>query len=103
MASQHGDFLKPAALDPAAALDSAVNKAMWRLMPLVFLCYAIAYVNRSNVSIAFLTMSKDLLGFDSNVLGEGSGIFFIVYFLLEIPGSLIVEKWSARKWITRIM
>jgi ACS family tartrate transporter-like MFS transporter len=87
----------------SAALDSAVSKAMRRLMPLVFLCYAIAYVNRSNVSIAALTMVKDIRGFDMNVIGEGSGIFFWGYLLLEIPGSLIVEKWSARKWITRIM
>src|SRR4051812_39428021 len=85
------------------ALDSAVSKAMGRLMPLVFLCYAIAYVNRSNVSIAALTMVKDIPGFDMNVIGEGGGIFFWGYLLLEIPGSLIVEKWSARKWITRIM
>jgi ACS family tartrate transporter-like MFS transporter len=76
---------------------------MWRLMPLVFLCYAIAYVNRSNVSIAALTMVGDLPGFNMKAIGDGAGIFFIGYLLLEIPGSLIVEKWSARKWITRIM
>jgi ACS family tartrate transporter-like MFS transporter len=87
----------------SAALDSAIGKAMRRLMPLVFLCYAIAYVNRSNVSIAALTMVKDIPGFNMDVIGEGSGIFFWGYLLLEIPGSLIVEKWSARKWITRIM
>jgi ACS family tartrate transporter-like MFS transporter len=86
-----------------AALDSAIGKAMRRLMPLVFLCYAIAYVNRSNVSIAALTMIHDIPGFDMNIIGEGSGIFFWGYLLLEIPGSLIVERWSARKWITRIM
>lgn len=87
----------------SAALDSAIGKAMLRLMPLVFLCYAIAYINRSNVSIAALTMVGDLPGFDMKVIGEGSGIFFWGYLALEIPGSLIVEKWSARKWITRIM
>jgi ACS family tartrate transporter-like MFS transporter len=87
----------------SVALDSAIGKAMRRLMPLVFLCYAIAYINRSNVSIAALTMVGDLPGFDMNVIGEGSGIFFWGYLALEIPGSLIVEKWSARKWITRIM
>jgi ACS family tartrate transporter-like MFS transporter len=87
----------------SAALDSAIGKAMLRLMPLVFLCYAIAYINRSNVSIAALTMVKDLPGFDMNVIGDGAGWFFFGYFLLEVPGSLIVERWSARKWITRIM
>jgi ACS family tartrate transporter-like MFS transporter len=87
----------------SSALDSAVRKATWRLMPLVFLCYAIAYVNRSNVSIAGRLMADTLPGFTMAVFGAGSGIFFLGYFLLEIPGSLIVEKWSARKWITRIM
>jgi ACS family tartrate transporter-like MFS transporter len=87
----------------SAAVDSAVRKAMWRLMPLVFLSYAIAYVNRANVSIAGPLMVKSLPGFTMAAFGSGSGIFFLGYFLLEIPGSLIVERWSARKWITRIM
>src|SRR6185503_14648452 len=84
-------------------LDSARRKAYWRLLPLTFLCYVIAYVDRSNVSIAKLTMTKDLPGFDNAVIGVGAGVFFIGYFLLEIPGSLLVERWSARKWIARIM
>src|SRR5688572_16361439 len=48
-------------------------------------------------------MTRDLPGFDNAVIGFGAGMFFIGYFLLEIPGSLIVERWSARKWICRIM
>src|SRR5436309_14655614 len=48
-------------------------------------------------------MTRDLPGFDNAVIGHGAGMFFIGYFLLEIPGTLIVEKWSARKWICRIM
>lgn len=68
-----------------------------------FLSYVIAYVDRTNVSIAKLTMSKDLPGFDNAVIGFGAGVFFIGYFLLEIPGTLLVERWSARKWISRIM
>jgi ACS family tartrate transporter-like MFS transporter len=48
-------------------------------------------------------MTRDLAGFDNSVIGHGAGMFFIGYFLLEIPGTLIVEKWSARKWICRIM
>jgi MFS transporter, ACS family, tartrate transporter len=89
--------------DPSAALDRARKKAYWRLLPLLFLCYVIAYIDRANVSIAKLTMTKDLPGFDNAVIGLGAGMFFIGYFLLEIPGTLIVEKWSARKWICRIM
>jgi ACS family tartrate transporter-like MFS transporter len=63
----------------------------------------IAYVDRSNVAIAKLTMSRDLPGFDNAVIGLGAGVFFIGYFILEIPGTLLVERWSARKWISRIM
>jgi len=85
------------------ALDRARRKAYWRLLPLLFICYVIAYVDRANVAIAKLTMTRDLPGFDNAVIGHGAGMFFIGYFLLEIPGTLIVEKWSARKWICRIM
>ena len=84
-------------------LDRARRKAYWRLLPLLFICYVIAYVDRANVAIAKLTMTKDLPGFDNAVIGLGAGMFFLGYFLLEIPGTLIVEKWSARKWISRIM
>ena len=55
------------------------------------------------MAVAKLTMGEDLPAFDSWVFGFGGGIFFLGYFLLEIPGSLIVERWSARKWICRIM
>ncbi len=84
-------------------LDRARRKAYWRLLPLLFICYVIAYVDRTNVAIAKLTMSQDLPHFDSAVFGFGAGMFFWGYFLLEIPGSLLVERWSARKWICRIM
>jgi ACS family tartrate transporter-like MFS transporter len=84
-------------------LDRARRKAYWQLLPLLFICYVIAYVDRANVAIAKLTMTRDLPGFDNAVIGHGAGMFFIGYFLLEIPGTLIVEKWSARKWICRIM
>src|SRR5205807_3636511 len=90
----------PASTD---ALDRARRKAYWRLLPLLFLCYVVAYVDRSNVAIAKLTMTKDLPGFDNAVIGFGAGLFFWGYFLLEIPGSLLVEKWSARRLICRIM
>jgi MFS transporter, ACS family, tartrate transporter len=85
------------------ALDRARRKAYWRLLPLLFICYVIAYVDRANVAIAKLTMTRDLPGFDNAVIGHGAGLFFLGYFLLEIPGTLLVEKWSARKWICRIM
>src|SRR5262245_11497292 len=89
--------------DCTIALDRARTKAYLRLLPLLFVCYVIAYVDRANVALAKLRMSVDLPGFDNAVVGFGAGVFFIGYFLLEIPGTLLVEKWSARKWISRIM
>lgn len=73
-----------------------------RVMPYLFLLYIIAYLDRVNVGYAALEMTKDL-GFTPDVYGFGAGIFFIGYFLLEIPGTILVEKWSARGWIARIM
>lgn len=87
----------------SAALDRARRKAYWRLLPLLFVCYVIAYVDRANLALAKLTMTQVLPNFDNAVIGLGAGLFFWGYFLLEIPGSLMVEKWSARKWISRIM
>ena len=91
--------------DSSGALDRARSKAYLRLLPLLFICYVIAYVDRVNVGFAKLNMQGDLahLGFSESVFGFGMGIFFIGYLLLEIPGTLLVEKWSARKWISRIM
>lgn len=84
-------------------MDRATSKAVWRILPLLFCCYIVAYVDRANVGYAKLTMSRDLPAFDNGVIGMGSGLFFVGYFLLEIPGTLLVERWSARKWIARIM
>jgi len=73
-----------------------------RLLPFVFLLYVVNYIDRVNVSFANLRMSADL-GFSDRVYGLGVGMFYITYVLFEIPGALIVERWSARKWIARIM
>lgn len=85
------------------ALDRARLKAYFRLLPIVFVCYVIAYVDRNNVGLAAPKMTEDMPAFDGKVIGFGSGLFFIGYFMLEIPGTLLVELWSARKWISRIM
>jgi MFS transporter, ACS family, tartrate transporter len=85
-----------------AALNSARKKAYFHLIPLLFICYVVAYVDRVNVGFAKLRMQEDL-GFSETVFGYGMGIFFVGYLVLEIPGTLIVERWSARKWICRIM
>ena len=64
------------------ALNRARKKAYWRLLPVLFLAYVIAFVDRANVAFAKLTMVKDLPGFDNAVIGLGAGIYFIGYFLL---------------------
>src|SRR6202158_1135321 len=80
----------------------ARRRVAWRLLPFVFLLYVIAYIDRVNVSFAALRMNADL-GFGDRVFGLGVGIFYVGYVLFEIPGSIMVERWSARKWIARIM
>ncbi|MBO0727550.1 MAG: MFS transporter, partial [Blastocatellia bacterium] len=82
--------------------DRVRRHVSFRIMPYLFLLYIIAFVDRVNVGFAKLRM-KEALGFSETIFGFGAGIFFIGYFLLEIPGTLIVERWSARKWIARIM
>lgn len=80
----------------------ARRRIAFRLLPFVFLMYVVCYVDRVNVSFANLRMSADL-GFSDRVYGLGVGIFFVGYVLFEVPGALIVERWSARKWLARIM
>jgi ACS family tartrate transporter-like MFS transporter len=80
----------------------ARRRIAWRLLPFLFVLYFIAYLDRVNVGYAGLEMSANL-GFTDRVFGLGAGIFFAGYFLFEIPGALIVERWSARRWIARIL
>lgn len=81
---------------------SARRRIAWRLLPFLFVLFVIAFLDRVNVSYAGLEMTRDL-SFSGSVFGFGSGIFFVGYLLFEIPGALIVERWSARKWFARIM
>lgn len=71
-------------------------------MPFLLLLYFFAYIDRTNIGIAKIGMQQDL-GFSDEVIGLGAGIFFVGYLLLEIPSTLMVERWSARLWIGRIM
>jgi ACS family tartrate transporter-like MFS transporter len=84
------------------AANRAQRRIARRLLPFLFLLYLIAYLDRVNVGFAGLEMSLNL-GFTDRVFGLGAGIFFAGYFLFEIPGAVIVERWSARKWIARIL
>src|SRR5262249_21006634 len=80
----------------------ATRRVALRLLPLVFIIYVINYIDRVNVSFANLRMSADL-GFSDRAYGLGVAMFYVTYVLFEIPGAIIVERWSARKWIARIM
>ena len=85
-------------IDPARVR----RKIAWRILPFVFVLYMVAYIDRANVAFVKLSMSADLK-FSEGAFGLGAGIFFIGYLLLEIPGALLVERKSARKWFTRIL
>lgn len=78
------------------------RRVTYRLIPYLMFIYLLAYLDRANLGVAGLQMQKDL-NFTPTIVGFGAGIFFFGYLLLDIPGSLIVERWSARKWIARIM
>lgn len=82
--------------------NRAYRKIGLRLLPLLFLAYVFSYVDRVNIGFAQLQMSEDL-GFSAAVYGLGAGIFFIGYFLFEIPSNLLLQKYGARIWIARIM
>ena len=71
----------------------------WRLLPFLFILYIINYIDRTNIAYAALGMSRDL-GFSDRVFGLGAGIFFVSYVALQIPGALLVERWSARRVIS---
>lgn len=81
---------------------STTRKVTLRLIPFLSLCFVIAILDRVNIGFAALQMNEDL-GFSNAVFGLGAGIFFLGYFLLEVPGSAIMSKIGARKWISRIM
>ena len=76
--------------------ESARRRVAWRLLPFLFLLYVANYLDRTNIAYATLGMKGDL-GLSDSVFGTASGIFFIGYFALQIPGALLVERWSAKR------
>ena len=79
-----------------------IAKVSARLVPFLILCYFVAYLDRVNVGFAALTMNKDV-GLSASAFGFGAGIFFLAYFIFEVPSNLFLERVGARKWIARIM
>jgi sugar phosphate permease len=88
--------------DLSALEDRAYSKVDWRLIPFLFLCYILAYLDRVNVGFAKLQMVKDLSLSDA-AFATGAGIFFIGYFFFEVPSNILLKKFGARAWIARIM
>ena len=87
---------------PAEAEAAVYRKITWRIMPFLFFCYVLAYVDRVNVGFAKLEMQQ-ALGMSDAVYGMGAGIFFIGYFLFEVPANVMLQKIGARRWIGPIM
>ncbi|MBU9195053.1 MULTISPECIES: MFS transporter [Burkholderia] len=85
-----------------AELDATYKKVFWRIVPFLMLCYVVAYLDRVNVGFAKLQMSQDL-AFSETVFGLGAGIFFVGYFLFELPSNLLMHRIGAKIWIARIM
>jgi MFS family permease len=81
---------------------STIRRVSWRLMPFLLLAYLICYIDRVNVGFAALQMNK-AVGIDPKIYGLGAGIFFVGYFILEVPSNLALERFGARIWIARIM
>ncbi len=92
------------AIVPATAqfADRTRHHVAARLLPFLFVLYITNYLDRTSLAYAAIGMSRDI-GFSDRVLGLGSGIFFISYVALQIPGALLVERWSARRMISATM
>ncbi|EUC14130.1 MFS transporter [Paraburkholderia hospita] len=103
MSSPANPLHHPGAGAPPSTFEEATyRKVAWRLTPLLMLSYVVAYLDRVNVGFAKLGMSADL-GLSDAVYGFGAGIFFIGYFIFEVPSNIILHRVGARVWIARIM
>lgn len=87
---------------PSAIEQSAIRRVVWRIVPLMMICYLFAILDRANVGMASLQMVKDL-GMTKQAFGFGASLFFISYFLMEVPSNLALQRFGARIWIARIM
>lgn len=91
-----------------ATVEGTVNRSEtmrrvgWRLLPFLMLLYLIAYIDRSNISVAALQMNAEL-GLTAEMYGRAAGIFFATYIIFEIPSNMVLAKVGARRWIARIM
>jgi len=90
-------------IDHNARLEAdTVRRITWRLIPFLMVCYLLAFIDRGNIGMASLQMNQDI-GISPKVFGFASSLFFISYFLFEVPSNLALQKFGARRWIARIM
>ncbi|MBI6856200.1 MFS transporter [Pseudomonas cichorii] len=82
--------------------EKLLRRVMLRILPFIFLCYVISYLDRTNVGFAAISMNKDL-GLTATMFGWAAGLFFFGYFIFEIPSNLLMQRFGARVWIARIM
>ncbi len=94
--------MSPAPTQDAALEAATMRRVFMRMLPFLILAYLICYIDRVNVGFAGLQMNQDL-GLSKTIFGLGGGIFFIGYFLLEVPSNLALERFGASRWIARIM
>ena len=97
----HGSA-EASALEDEAVGRRVLRKATWRLIPLLSVCYMVAYMDRANISFAALEMNRDL-GFNAGIYGFGAGVFFVSYAICEVPSNVLMLRFGARRWIARIM
>ncbi len=103
MAATRPSLTEEAAAAPMPAIGrTAMRKATWRLIPLIALGYGTAYMDRVNISFASLQMNRDL-HFTATTYGLGAGLFFLSYAACEVPSNLLLCRFGARRWLSRIM
>jgi hypothetical protein len=82
--------------------EKTIKTVSLRLMPVLFISYMLAYIDRINIGFAALKMNSDI-GISPYIFGFGAGVFFLSYFIFEVPSNLALAKFGARRWISRIM
>jgi ACS family tartrate transporter-like MFS transporter len=89
-------------LDDQAMERAVMKKVTMRIVPFIMLCYFIAFLDRVNVGFAGAEMRTDL-HLSPTVFGFGAGVFFLTYFIFEVPSNLLMQRFGARRWLARIM
>ncbi len=81
---------------------TVIRRAFWRIVPLCFVLYIVSYIDRANIGYAALQMNTEL-GLTADAFGFAAGIFFIGYFLFEVPSNMLMARYGPRLWIARIL